>query len=128
MADFDEILHDETADDGTRPVRLLVLLAAIVTLKSTLVLTSGDSEVTTSADDIIVISLYDVGYYNSTISIHYDIANCNGSEFSVSPISLSQPNPCHGENFDPGGRTQQNPTQTIFLEEIGLQFYANYVT
>jgi len=47
----------ETADGDTRPVRLLVLLATTVTSKPLLALTSGDSEVTASAaDDVIVLS------------------------------------------------------------------------
>ena len=43
-----------------RPARLSLLDAAIVTLKLTLVLTCGDSDVTTSVDDVIAQSPYHV--------------------------------------------------------------------
>jgi len=50
----------ETADCDACPARLFVLVGAIVTFKlQMLVLTSGDSDVTTSSNDLIVLSLYD---------------------------------------------------------------------
>jgi len=48
-----------TADGDTCPARRFVMGTTIVTFKLMLVLTSGDSDVTTSSNDVIVSSLYD---------------------------------------------------------------------